>query len=104
VKLSLWANIRFIQDKVIAIDADNKTLTLENRPNIEFDIVSIDIGSTPNQTLEGCREFTTPVKPISQFYQRWNTIQQQAQQNKIKSIAVVGGGAGSVEVILAIAF
>ena len=104
VKLSLWANIRFIQDSVIAIDVESNTLTLQNRPDIEFDVVSIDIGSTPNQQIAGSAEYTTPVKPISDFYQHWTRIQQQAQQNKIQSLAVVGGGAGSVEVIMAIAF
>lgn len=103
-KLSLWANIRFIQDSVTAIDVASNTLELKNRPAIEFDVVSIDIGSTPNQSIEGSAEYTTPVKPISEFYQRWNQIQKQAQQQKIKSLAVVGGGAGSVEVIMAIAF
>jgi selenide,water dikinase len=48
VKLSLWANIRFIQDSVTAIDVQSSTLALKNRPDIEFDAVSIDIGSTPN--------------------------------------------------------
>jgi len=104
VKLSLWANIRFIQDSVTAIDAENNSLQLKNRPSLEFDAVSIDIGSTPNQHIEGAAEFTTPIKPISGFYQRWNHIQLQAQANKIKSLAVVGGGAGSVEVIMSIAF
>jgi selenide,water dikinase len=104
VKLSLWANIRFIQDKVTAIDVETNTLRLNNRPAIEFDVVSIDIGSTPNQHIEGSAEYTTPVKPISDFYQRWNLIQDQVQQNKINSLSVVGGGAGSVEVIMAFAF
>ena len=104
VKLSLWANIRFIQDSVTAIDVETNTLQLKHRPAIAFEIVSIDIGSTPNQQIEGSAEFTTPVKPISDFYQRWNLIQEQAQQNKIKSLVVVGGGAGSIEVIMAIAF
>ncbi len=104
VKLSLWAKIRFIQDSVIDIDVETNTLKLKNRPSIEFDTVSIDIGSTPNLSIEGSIEFSTPVKPISDFYQRWNHIQEQAQQNNIKSLAVVGGGAGSIEVIMAIAF
>ncbi len=104
VKLSLWANIRFIQDSVTAIDAETNTLTLKNRPAIEFDIVSIDIGSTPNQEIEGAAEFSTPVKPIRYFYQQWLSIQEKAQQHKIKSLAVVGGGAGSIEVMMAIAF
>ncbi|MCK5192000.1 MAG: bifunctional pyridine nucleotide-disulfide oxidoreductase/selenide, water dikinase SelD, partial [Methylococcales bacterium] len=53
VNLYLWANIRFIQDNVTAIDVETNTLTLKNRPAIEFDAVSIDIGSTPNQKIEG---------------------------------------------------
>ncbi|NOR80607.1 MAG: selenide, water dikinase SelD [Methyloprofundus sp.] len=104
VKLALWANIRFIQDSVVGIDTENNILQLKSRPAIEFDIASIDIGSTPTQHIEGSAEFSTPIKPISEFYQRWNLIQQQVQQNKIKSLAVVGGGAGSVEVIMSIAF
>lgn len=104
VKLSLWANIRFIQDSVTAIDVETNTLALKNRPDIEFDIVSIDIGSTPNQQIEGTSTYTTPIKPISDFYQRWQFIQEQAQQNKIQSLGVIGGGAGSVEVIMSIAF
>jgi len=104
VKLSLWANIRFIQDTVTAIDVENNTLTLKHRPTIEFDVVSIDIGSTPNQLIEGSAKYTTPVKPISDFYNRWNHIQDQVKKNNLKSLSVVGGGAGSVEVIMAIAF
>ncbi|MDT8425641.1 MAG: selenide, water dikinase SelD [Methyloprofundus sp.] len=103
VKLALWANIRFIQDQVTAIDVDAKTLALASRPAIEFDVVSIDIGSTPNQQIAGTAEYSTPVKPISHFYTRWQLIQELVRQHKIKSLAVVGGGAGSVEVIMAIA-
>jgi len=104
VKLSLWANIRFIQEKLTGIDPEARILQLENYPDIEFDVVSFDIGSTPDQRINGASEFTTPVKPISEFYSRWQFIQQQAQQKQIKSLAVVGGGAGSIEVILAMAF
>ena len=104
VKLALWAKIRFIQDEVIAIDAENKILTLKNRPSISYDVVSIDTGSTPNQGIEGSAEYSTSVKPISHFYARWKLIQAHVQQKKIHSLAVVGGGAGSIEIILAIAF
>ncbi len=103
-KLSLWANIRFIPDKVIGIDSNNKTLQLSNHPDIEYDVVSIDIGSTPAKNIAGAERFTVPIKPIDQFYQHWLEIQNQARQHQLKSIAVVGGGAGSVEVILSIAY
>lgn len=104
VKLSLWANVRFIQDSVTAIDVENNSLSLKHRPDIEFDVISIDIGSTPNQKIEGSAEYTTPVKPISDFYLHWEHIKTQVQLHSIKSLAVVGGGAGSIEIIMAIAF
>ncbi len=103
VKLSTWAQIRFIQDSVTGIDTDNNTLQLAGRPSIQFDVVSIDIGSTPDQSIEGSAEYSTPIKPISDFLLRWHSIQKRVSQNKITSLSVVGGGAGSVEVILALA-
>ena len=103
-KLALWADVRYIQDRAIAIDPVDKLITLKNHPAVAFDVCSIDIGSTPNQTIPGAAEFTTPVKPISLFYHRWQRIQQRAAQGQVRSIAVVGGGAGSVEVILAMAY
>lgn len=102
-KLALWAGVRYIRDKAIDIDPVNNIISLQNHPPVEFDLCSVDIGSTPNQTIPGAAEFTTPVKPISRFYKRWEQIQQRAKQGEVCSIAIVGGGAGSVEVILAMA-
>ncbi len=103
-KLALWAGIRYIRDSVIDIDPVNHIIHLQNHAPVEFDVCSVDIGSTPNQTIPGAAEFTTPVKPINRFYHRWQQIRQRARQGQIHSIAVVGGGAGSVEVILAMAY
>jgi selenide,water dikinase len=103
-KLALWADVRYIQDQAIDIDPVSNIIHLQNHPPVAFDVCSIDIGSTPNQTIPGAAAFTTPVKPINHFYHRWQQIQQHARQQQIRSIAVVGGGAGSVEVILAMAY
>lgn len=116
VRLSLWAGIRFIQDRVTAIDVDKKILSLAQRPAMAFDVVSIDIGSTPSQTIEGAAEHGIAVKPISQFYSAWQALEQQTGQQakqqaeqqaiaqKIKSLAVVGGGAGGMEIMMAMAY
>ncbi len=102
-KLALWAGIRYIRDRAVDIDPINNIIRLQNHPPMEFDVCSIDIGSTPSQTIPGAVEFTTPVKPISRFYHHWRKIQQRVQQGQVHSIAVVGGGPSSVEVILAMA-
>ncbi len=103
-KLALWAGVRYIKDQAIHIDPVNNHITLKNHPTIEFDIASVDIGSTPNQSIPGAAEFSTPVKPIARFYAQWQKIQKKIRQHAINSIAVVGGGAGSIEIILAMAY
>lgn len=103
VKLSLWAKIRFIQDTVTGIDIDKKSLTLAQRPSVAFDLVSIDIGSTPNKSIEGSAEYSTAVKPISEFYSAWQGIKHKAIEKQINSLAVVGGGAGGLEIIMSMA-
>lgn len=103
-KLCQWAGVRFIQDKVINIAQDLKTVELANRPALHYDLLSIDIGSTPNHTIQGVKEFAIPVKPIAEFYQHWQQKNDLIKhENRQQEIAVVGGGAGSIEIILAMA-
>ena len=103
-KLCHWAGVRFIQDKVVGIDQQAKTIKLVARPALHYDLLSLDIGSTPNHSIPGVKEFATAVKPIAEFYQQWQKKYSLiAQENKQQVLAVVGGGAGSVEVILAMA-
>ena len=104
VKVCAWAKVRFIQASASAIDATNQTITLTDRPDIGDDVCSGDIGSTPNQNIAGCEEFAVPVKPISQFYHHWQTLQQELLDHKKSSplkVAIIGGGAGGIELITA---
>jgi len=104
VRVCAWAKVRFIQASASAIDATNKTITLSERPDIGYDVCSVDIGSTPNQKIEGCEEFAVPVKPISRFYRHWQTLQHELLNHKKNSplkVAIIGGGAGGIELITA---
>ncbi len=103
-RLCHWAGVRWIQDEVTAIDPARKRLSLKGRPDLEYDLVSIDIGSTPDGAIPGSREHAVPVKPISAFHARWLTLLERAGQGDPLRIAVVGGGAGSVEIALSMAW
>ena len=101
--LCSWAGVRFICAEVTNLKAEQKSIELHNRPNIEYDFVSINTGSTPNiNQTPGAAQFATGVKPISQFYQKWLSLKDKlASTQQPLKIALVGAGAGGFELLLA---
>jgi selenide, water dikinase len=104
-RLCQWAGVRFIESEVTALDPANKKLTLAGRPDIEYDLLSIDIGSQPElDSVPGARAHSVPVKPVAGLWQRWRELEARlAAMDQPHRLAVVGGGAGSVELVLAMA-
>ena len=104
--LTRFASARLFHDSASAIDTQNKQIICENRPPVSYDLLSINIGSQPEITsAPGAAEFTTPVKPINRFVERWCRLMQRVlEQQGPHRIAVVGAGAAGVEILLAIQF
>ncbi len=106
-RLCEWARVRFITAEVTAMDPQARRLSLADRPDIEYDLVSIDIGSQPElDSVPGARVHAVPVKPVAGLWQRWQDLllRLAALPSGTRCcIAVVGGGAGSVELALAMA-
>jgi selenide,water dikinase len=106
-RLCQWAGVRFICAEVTAIDPLTQQLSIEGRPPIAYDVLSLDVGSEPElDSVPGARKYSVPVKPVSGLWQRWSIIREKLQasaQNTAYRIAMVGGGAGSVELIAAMA-
>jgi len=120
VHLCNWANVRFIEQRVTSINLVAKSLGVSSagktdakvsaaRPDIEFDVLCLDTGSTPQLNVPGAERFSVPVKPVHGFYQRWQSILMRVQahtrnaqeHNSKLSIGVVGSGAGGFELIMA---
>lgn len=104
LRLCAWADVRFVEDSMTGIELEKKQLQFSQRPGIEFDVLSLDTGSTPDLSVAGSAQNVTPVKPVSDFYSRWITLQQrlaEAEEQAV-SIGVVGSGAGGFELITAI--
>lgn len=104
--LTQFASARLFHDTALGIDTENKTIICENRPPVSYDLLSINIGSRPEiTTVPGAAEFTTPVKPINRFVDRWHQLIQRVLEHQgPHRIAVVGAGAAGVEILLAIQF
>ena len=102
--LSRFANARFFHSDVSGLDLTEKRVLCDNRPSIPYDLLSINIGSAPRTAdVPGATETAVPVKPINRFLERWEALRHRAMTHSGKlRVAVVGGGAGGVEILLAI--
>nr|WP_199194056.1 FAD-dependent oxidoreductase [Pleurocapsa sp. CCALA 161] len=100
--LAQFAGAQFIGDRAIGIDTEhNKVICVSGQ--FKFDYLSVDIGSTPQTlTVPGAKEYVIPAKPVPDFLEAWYRLKQLAASNPEQplSIAIVGGGAGGVELAL----
>jgi len=99
--LAMWAGARYLPDRVTGLDLYTRTARLGSGDREPFDIVSLDIGSTPEMSPPGASALALPVKPVSAFLAAWTQMQTEAVTGGVRHIAVVGGGAGGVEILLA---
>ena len=72
--LARFARAHTVFDEAIGLDLGNRQVRFQDRPPISYDVLSIDIGSTPNLQVTGAAEHTVPVKPIDRLLNRWSTL------------------------------
>jgi selenide,water dikinase len=101
--LAALAGARLVHDEAAGLDRTARTVLTRNGPPIAYDLVSIDIGSTPNlKPVPGADRFATPVKPVSTLRARWAELLKRVErEQKPLRFVTVGGGAAGVEVTLA---
>jgi selenide,water dikinase len=102
-RLAGYAGARYYRDEVTGIDRDARKVLCRTRPPVPYDVLSINIGSTPRlASVVGAAEHVVPVKPIRRFNERWLALLQRVCTHAAPiTIAVVGAGAGGVELTLA---
>ena len=103
-RLCAWTGARLIHAEAIGLDRANRQVLLKDRPPVSYDLVSLDVGSSPSMgAIAGAAEHATPVKPIADLGRRWLGFLERVKdwQGALR-IAVIGGGAGGVELALAI--
>ncbi len=102
VRLCQSAGCRLVVDEVQAIDRARKLIRFERRCAIQYDVLSIGIGSRP---ATGDVEFAEDaplelIKPMPTFLQRLTTRLERMAARSIRKIdaVVVGGGVGGIEI------
>lgn len=103
VKLCRFAGARLIIGEASAINRQAKTVTIEGRPPIGYDVASIDIGIHSRMPeINGFADHGIPVKPLDRFAQRWAAFLEAAAHGEaFPNAAVIGAGIGGSEVALA---
>jgi len=102
--LAQFAQAQLYIDQVIGLDLENNQIFCANRPPVAFDLLSIDIGSTPATiSVPGAAEHAIAAKPVRQFLARWSELVESVAQipQSPLHLGIVGGGAGGVELALA---
>jgi selenide, water dikinase len=94
--LAALANARLILAEATSFNPDARTIAIPGRPDIAFDLLSVDVGGIPMAPPGG----GIAVKPIGGFLDRLHRLE--AELPPGARIAVVGGGPGGVELALAL--
>jgi selenide, water dikinase len=102
--LSRFAQARLHHSEVIGLDLAAKRVICRDRPPVPYDILSINVGSTPSaREIPGVEEHAIPVKPIDGFIERFEAARTRVLEAWGRArIGVVGGGAGGVELLLSL--
>lgn len=95
--LAAAAGARLILGEATAIGLADRTVSIQGRPPVAFDLLSVDVGGVPKVPCAG----GVAVKPIGQFLHRLEQLE--AELRPGDRIAVVGGGPAGTELALALA-
>jgi len=100
------AGARMYHDEAVGIDLPKNQVICKDGSAVPYDVLSVNIGSTPNfNGIPNGVKFTTPVKPISNFIDRWQALlKRTAEKPGNYRIGVVGAGAGGIELLLAVQY
>lgn len=101
------AGVHFIEDRICDLVEDATVAVLQSGRQLGCALLSLDVGSVPDdESIPGAHEHALGVRPLAGLIDGWRAWVQQCVAGADGSpsrIVVVGGGAGGVELTLAMA-
>jgi selenide, water dikinase len=100
VRLARFANARLILDHATAINPKTKRIQLSNRPDIAYDLASIDTGITSDlPAIPGFKDHAFAAKPLGAYADHWQSFTAKPPQSP--QIVIIGAGIGGAELAMA---
>lgn len=101
VRLARAAGARLVLGSATGIDRKARTVQVAGRPDIGFDVASIDVGITSAMPdLSGFAEHAVPAKPLGPFAKAWAVFRAGHGHARL---VVIGGGVAGAELAMAMA-
>jgi len=90
---------KFIRGRAVKIDPEKRVVLLESGATISYDLLSCNAGSyVPSASINGDFKDIFSVKPIETLIDAQKRVFEKLSQNRLKKIAIVGGGPSSAEI------
>ena len=96
------AGVRFIQEHIVSMDANRRTVLCASSGEISYDLISIDTGALVDvSTLAASGANLLPIRPLEAFIVGWERQLADFLERGEARLAIVGAGAAGVELALA---
>ncbi len=100
--LAKRAGAELVLAEAVGLDPERQTLLLSSGDTAPFDLLSLATGGeTDTAALAGLAGRLVPVRPVNEFMARWSGFVERQCGTSNPVVAIVGGGAGGVELALA---
>lgn len=90
-----------IRGEIYKIDIPMRKVKIKNRPDLHFDLLSINVGSGNSAHYEE-EDNSFSIRPIDRFLPKFHAVLAQAKKQKVIDVTVIGAGAAGVESALAL--
>jgi selenide,water dikinase len=99
------ARVELVPSTVTLVSTMAREVICANGTVVPYDVLSVDVGSHPYiGGARGVEKHAVIIRPLERLLKGWSDVVVRARDGQIGAVTVVGGGAGGVELALAMEY